>query len=115
MEGYGDHWIFITAEKLVEDLHSYQFINNQSALIQNIQTPEPPNNEDPKLLEKYFQENKLLYSKPPNFQGYISQFKSLGLEDDLINQVINKTKEFQADPEILKKIEEIYDQVIEEI
>jgi hypothetical protein len=115
VSGFGDLWIFITAEKLIEDLRSYEFIKNQSTLIQNIQTPEPPNKEDPKLLEKYYQENKLLYSKPPNFQSYFSQFKSLGLDEDLINKVINKTKEFQADPEMQEKIEEIYDRVIEEI
>ena len=112
VSGFGDLWVFITAEKLIEDLRSYEFIKNQSAIIQNIQTPEPPNNEDPRLLEKYFQENKLLYSKPPNFQGYNSQFKSLGLDDDLINKVIHKTKEFQADPEMLNEINNIYDQVM---
>ncbi|MDF1497411.1 MAG: hypothetical protein P1P90_05125 [Patescibacteria group bacterium] len=115
VSGFGDFWVFITAEKLVEDLQSYEFIKDNTEIIQNIQTPEPPNNEDPKLLKKYFQENKLLYSKSPNFQSYSSQFKALGLDDDLINQVINKTKEFQTDPEMLKKIESIYNQIIEEM
>lgn len=112
IEGFGDLWVFTTAEKLIEDMECFKALGKQRGLIQDIQPPEVLNNENKEHLNKYYADIKQLYTKSPTLSGYYNLMTKWHIPDQVANAVYDLTESFQKNPSMIEQINDIYQEIV---
>ena len=108
-------WQFMSAIKIVEDLQSYDAMNGEVQLILSLSFPVYPNNEPPQTMQKYSEIQKTLYQVKPTLNDYRILWKNLSGESDVIDSIMEYTKNFLDDDVIQQKIKAVYPRVLDEI
>ena len=111
----GEWWISITALKLVLDLVVVNVYSIQKYLPM-IEYVENPNSEDVEGIKEY---NELVINtyqgkKDINVKDLAELLSGLGVEDKLVNKIVEKTKEFLKEDGLVGKVEEMYAEMVEE-
>ncbi len=110
--GFSQEWIFTTAEKIVEDLASYDAGTVDADMIRRITPPSPVNGEDPGLLKKYFDDIRKVYAKRPEMSDYRRILSGWNIDPQIIDRLIAKTEEHLKDKTLTEKITRIYSEII---
>lgn len=113
--GFGQEWIFATAEKFVEDLISFDIGKVPAESLKQLATPSPINQEDPSLLNAYYDDIKKLYSKRPNLDDYRRLVLGWNIDERVVDQLMDKIENMLADKELVEKISQIYTEVVQSI
>lgn len=112
VEGFDDLWVFITAEKLIEDSTCFKALGKQGNLIQDIRPPDNINHEDMAALSKYYKDIQRIYSKTPTLSDYYNLLTKWDIPDKAANAVYDLTETFQKDPSMIERINDIYQEIV---
>ncbi len=111
---FSQEWIFITAEKIVEDLISYDTGIVAIDIINGMAMPSPINQEDPTLLAKYFHDIRSLYANRPTIEDYRHVLLGWKIQSDVIDALLAKAQEFLMDSDMKHRIANIYTSIADE-
>lgn len=106
-------WVAGTAIKTIQDMNDRQQFPIQNYL-QYLKFDYNPNGEKIGEVKKYNQIVIGCYDNKEEFttEDYFKAFIGFGVDEDLVLKVKNKAEEFLQDKKIVKKIEDIYDDMI---
>lgn len=102
------NWVIRTVLKILQDLDDISKFNIKKYL-KNLEYSENPNNEKIKIVKNYNQMLINIYQKDEVLiSDLINMWVKFEIEEELIEQIRDKTKEFILDKNILERIPLIY-------
>jgi len=107
-------WQFSTAEKLIEDMESWQQLGEDHSIITDLRVYERPRGEDPALLEEYYEALRTSYLKHLSLDVYVEFWKSINLNEDIIKALTMNVELILSDESLVKRIHDIYPSVLKE-
>ena len=114
IEQGGQQWQYLTALKIIEDMDSYKHLGSDAQTIQDLSCT-PPRNEDPDLLNDYYQIQKNLYSSEPTLDSYRKFWKGIEIKRETMENMLAYTEDVLGDEKKLEKVNQIYQQVLNNI
>ena len=111
---YNRYWQFSTAEKVIEDMNSWDRLGDDREIVTSLQINERPRGEDPALLEKYYSSLRDSYKKPLTLEVYVAFWETMIPDKEVIAILKNNVEQIQADETMVKKIQNIYPKVLKE-
>jgi len=112
--GYGgqgsEFWIRLCAVKNIQDMEDIKSFDIVKYL-PHLNYVENPNNENISMMQKYNKISQGIYSTPEEVteKSYTAMWKGLGIGDDVVIRIQQKTREYSKDKKILEAIRSIHD------
>lgn len=111
--GFGQEWVFTTAEKIVEDLQSYDMGTVPREILEAIVPPAPVWQEDRELLAVYYGAIKTLFTERPELDDYRRVLQGWKVDTEVIDRLMAKTAQLMDDRIFAEKISGIYPKIFE--
>ena len=108
-----EEWIVSTAMKIIQDMDDMQFFDIQRYL-EFLEYADNPNGESLAAVKAYNQIMIDLYrgKKVTTVEDNIKMWRALGVEDRLCERVREETEKFLKDPEMLKCLRSVYQEMV---
>jgi len=105
-------WMYTTAEKIVEDIQSYDALGDDVRVLRELTCPPPKNGEDPELLEHYYQLLRDLYRQRPTLADYRNIFSAFNIPLDVANGCLGYAETALQDEQMIDAIKSIYSAIL---
>ncbi len=113
---FGDRvWVHLSAEKVVEDMMSFDALGGTAAGLMGLPCPLPPSGESAEKLERYFFLIGQMYSRRPTFERYKEMWVAYGGQASVADAINGVAAEMLSDAAKVSRIGSIYGQVFEQI
>lgn len=102
-------WQYITAEKIIEDMVSFELLDGE---LSGILAPQAQRGEKQEVVDRYFRIIKSLYETPPTLETYERLWKEFGADVEIVEPVIAFAKQIQEDEKMANNVSAIYESII---
>ncbi len=105
-----NYWIPVTGAKLVEDLYWWEK-TDWPKILPYLKFATNPNQENPEILQKWYQHFIVFFQNKPNLEDYRAQAEFMGIPTEKIKKIQTNAYKLYDDKSKRKRIESIMEKV----